>query len=620
MKKLLIFSLFSALFVSCLKEEDDKFSQSASERLEAAVAEAKTALQSAANGWHMEIYPAADCIYGGYNVFLKFNADGTVVAASENFAASQTATSYYTVEGESGAVLSFDTYNEIFHFYSSPSTGAEQGIGTANGGLEGDSDFVVMEASPEFIKLKGRKSGNYAYMYPLETSDWTTEMQAYIDAGGNMDVNCTTCTVDGVEYPVTKQSSLNNFTSRVFTIAYTPEGEDAEVQEIDAPYVCTKTGIRFYEPVTIGSKTVSEMTFKEDYYFENEDGSVRISGAEPIRSDNQFTIEISDLTYSSVTVSVTPTIDDEYYQWAVFPKSSIAAMSDKSIMRALVDELNMYLEYGYGASTILSELAYIGPSTGTFADQLSPETEYVAVAFGLALLEDGSAFTSTTDLFKKEFTSAEMPELDENYAAWLGTWEVTSTTSEVTKTPQTMNVTIDVKIPNLSYSITGLGITTLRNIYPIVADYDSETGGFSISNGQEVGVTGNYDITYICLVRYNGSYTIVTGDYIGMDAEMGADKTTAVLAGRSVTITGGITLPIIGMDFFALSGTSYARFYADDGYTDFDYATGPFTMSKVGTRAVAAQPQPQAHVLRAKSWTSATSVPVAGTATSVSVE
>lgn len=617
MKKLLIFSLFSALFVSCLKEEDDKFSQSASERLEAAVAEAKTALQSAANGWHMEIYPAADCIYGGYNVFLKFNADGTVVAASENFAASQTATSYYTVEGESGAVLSFDTYNDIFHFYSSPSTGAEQGIGTANGGLEGDSDFVVMEASPEFIKLKGRKSGNYAYMYPLETSDWTTEMQAYIDAGGNMDVNCTTCTVDGVEYPVTRQSSLNNFTSRVFTIAYTPEGEDAEVQEIDAPYVCTKTGIRFYEPVTIGSKTVSEMTFKEDYYFETEDGSVRISGAAPIRSDNQFTIEISDLTFSSVTVSVTPTIDDEYYQWAVFPKSSIATMSDKAIMRALVDELNMYLEYGYGASTILSQLAFIGPSMGTFTDQLSPETEYVAAAFGLALLEDGSAFTATTDLFKKEFTSAEMPELDENYAAWLGTWEVTSTSSEVTQSPLTFTVDISVKIPNSSLNVNGWTISILRDYsdYPAVADWDAESGMITFANQQSLGADGDYTVTFVGRAPYQGSYTILTGDYIAMGGMLGADKTTATIVGNDLG-----SWQICGMEYFAVIGNSFYIYNPASGFTSRDFPVGPFSLRKVGTRAVAAQPQPQAHVLRAKSWKSATSVPVAGVATTVSAE
>ena len=98
----------------------------------------------------------------------------------------------------------------------------------------------------------------------------------------------------------------------------------------------------------------------------------------------------------------------------------------------------------------------MGPSEGTFEDQLSPETDYVAVAFGLAVLEDGSAFTSTTDLFKKEFTSDEMPPLEEDYAAWIGTWEVTSTTSEKTQSPLTFMVTFSVKVPNNTLNMTGL--------------------------------------------------------------------------------------------------------------------------------------------------------------------
>lgn len=614
MKKLLIFSLLSTLFVSCLMEDEDKFSQSASERLESAVEEATTALQSAANGWRMELYPEGNRIYGGYNVFLKFNADGTVVAASEHFDASQTATSYYTVEGESGAVLSFDTYNDIFHFYSSPSTGAEQGIGTANGGLEGDSDFVVMEASNEFIKLKGRKTNNYAYLYPMESGDWATEMQAYINAASDMEVNCKTCTVDGVEYPVTMRMSVNNFTARVFTIAYTPEGEDAETQEITAPYVCTKTGIHFYEPLTIGNKTVSEMTFKEDYYFENEDGSVRISAAEPIRSNIQFTIDISDLTYSSVTVNVTPTIDDEYYYWAVFPKSSIAAMSDKAIMRMLVDELNMYLDYGFSPDVVLSSLAYMGPTGGTFENQLSPETEYVVGAFGLAVLEDGSAFTSTTDLFKKEFTSAEMPPLEESYAAWVGTWEVTSATSEKTLSPLSFTVTFSVKVPNSTLDMTGLSITTLRSSYSVVADYDSETGMITIDNQQKVGVTGNYDIKYVSRVPYNGSYTILTGEYIGMGGILNPGNTTATMVGNKLSSG----WEIYGMDFFALSGTSYAQFYADSGYTDFDYAFGPFSMRKIETRA--AVEQPASAPLRLKTWKPGTLAHTSEVATAVAAE
>ena len=77
----------------------------------------------------MELYPEGERIYGGYTLFLKFNTDNTVVASSENFAAGKTESSDDSVVAESGPVLAaFDTNNDIIHFYSSPTTGAELGV------------------------------------------------------------------------------------------------------------------------------------------------------------------------------------------------------------------------------------------------------------------------------------------------------------------------------------------------------------------------------------------------------------------------------------------------------------------------------------------------------------
>ena len=203
MKKILILLALPLLFNSCLKDDEDKFSKSATERIEEAVKEAITVLQGAENGWRMELYPEGERIYGGYTLFLKFNTDNTVVASSENFAAGKTESSYYSVVAESGPVLAFDTNNDIIHFYSSPTTGAELGIGTSNGGLEGDSDFIVMEASADFVKLKGRKTNNYAYLYPIEAGvNWKTELQSYQDAAAKMDLIYTRCVDDGVTYPI----------------------------------------------------------------------------------------------------------------------------------------------------------------------------------------------------------------------------------------------------------------------------------------------------------------------------------------------------------------------------------------------------------------------------------
>lgn len=196
MKRLLILLGLPLVLSSCLLNEEDKFPKSATERMNEAIEQAENVLQGAVNGWRVELYPEKSRIYGGYTMYLKFSSDGKVTAASENFDPAQTDESYYSVEPDNGPMLTFNTYNEIIHFYSDAGTGANQGIGTANGGLEGDSDFIVMEATPECVKLKGRKSGNYIRMYPLDEGvNWADELQAYVDAETEMLLGYTSCIV-----------------------------------------------------------------------------------------------------------------------------------------------------------------------------------------------------------------------------------------------------------------------------------------------------------------------------------------------------------------------------------------------------------------------------------------
>ena len=77
MKRTTIISFLALplLCTSCLFDEEDLFDKTASERIEAAKVEAKAALESAPNGWHVRYFPSATQEFGGYNVFFKF-ADG----------------------------------------------------------------------------------------------------------------------------------------------------------------------------------------------------------------------------------------------------------------------------------------------------------------------------------------------------------------------------------------------------------------------------------------------------------------------------------------------------------------------------------------------------------------
>lgn len=585
MKKLLILLALPLLFNSCLKDDEDKFPKSASERLEAAVNEAIAVLQGAENGWRMELYPENERIYGGYTLFLKFNPDNSVVASSEYFGANNTKTSYYSIVAESGPVLAFDTHNEIIHFYSSPTTGAELGIGTSNGGLEGDFDFVVMEATADHVKLKGRKTNNYAYLYPLEAGvSWKSEMQSYVDASDDMGLIYTRCVIDGTTYPIDPETMLNNFTSRVFRISYTPSevGEDGSVASselIKAPYICTKTGIKFYSPLTIAGKTITEMTFKENYYLENEDGSVRIYSPTPIHSNNKVTIGVSGITFSSATISLTPTVNSDYYYFAIYEKSAIANMNDKGLARSIMSELNTM-----EPDEVLSNYCVKGAGSYPFEDQFTPETEYVVVALGVAVSE--GILLGTTDIFKKEFTTAEMPPLNDDYSAWLGTWTVNSTSSEKTDSQLSFDVKIGVKVPNKTYTITGWSIASLRNSYSGIGTLTSD-GKMTFAGQQTIEtLPDGRKFTWICRFVYSEGYNIITGVDTAMTLTLDAGNNTAKGIGYSATHPQLGEWQVTTMEYFLLAATggSYWPYGPASGFTEGDYPIGPYTLTKKSSK------------------------------------
>ena len=49
---------------------------------------------------------------------IYFEKNGKVSVSSDVYEATDVATSLYSVKQSAGVMLSFDTYNEIFHFYS----------------------------------------------------------------------------------------------------------------------------------------------------------------------------------------------------------------------------------------------------------------------------------------------------------------------------------------------------------------------------------------------------------------------------------------------------------------------------------------------------------------------
>lgn len=250
MKKIYyLFCLVAVMMASaCTHEEEDLFDSSSADRADAAIKAYTDVLTGAENGWIMEYYPEVQQKYGGYNTLVKFTADGKVTVSSDIYDAADAVTSLYSVKQSAGVMLSFDTYNQIFHFYSDPDD--PSGLGGPGYGMEGDYDFLILEATQEKVVLKGKKSGNVAVMTPISGSweEYITEIQEMESA---MFSNKFTMTVGGMEIFVSRSQ-------RALSLTYEVDGETVSKK---VSYIVTPTGMKFYAPVSVNGIEFSDLIY-----------------------------------------------------------------------------------------------------------------------------------------------------------------------------------------------------------------------------------------------------------------------------------------------------------------------------------------------------------------------
>jgi hypothetical protein len=254
-KFLLIVLLAAAALQACIKDEEKVFDDSAAERMSAAIGTYKAVLNAAPNGWLVEYYPELDRSMGGYYFIWKFDANGTVVIAGEqataNYAAGDTLRSYYDVIANRGAVLSFNTYNEVFHYFSEPSYSDLDGYG-------GDYEFVIREVTPGKVVMTGKKHGNRIEMTPYtggDASTWADYLTQFqlLDRemlAANYTVNVNDTAAAGFNMVTRK--------NRTFQFKYKNPDNNRIV-----PYIPTPTGIKTYEPLTVDGETAQYFTFNE---------------------------------------------------------------------------------------------------------------------------------------------------------------------------------------------------------------------------------------------------------------------------------------------------------------------------------------------------------------------
>jgi hypothetical protein len=236
------------LFTSCTPEVEDTFGESAANRVAASQSRYYDILEAQTNGWALDFYPS-DRIEGGVAYTARFK-DGRVTMSCEqditNTVVSTTYTvgtpvsSAYRIFCETGVILTFDTYNPLFHYWSQPFQKHAKGY-------QSDYEFTFVSASADSVVLRGKKYGNMLRMYPLKESATSYISKVAFMHATLQPISRKRVVADGKVLPITMAYNL-------FT--YEHQGSRRSV-----PFIHTPEGIRFYEPVFLNGVAVSQLAY-----------------------------------------------------------------------------------------------------------------------------------------------------------------------------------------------------------------------------------------------------------------------------------------------------------------------------------------------------------------------
>lgn len=261
---------------SCTPTVENVFDKSSSQRIADYYNEIDQILKSSKAGWRVEYY--ASTTYGGYNMFCKFEGENVTFASEKvgkghkaGVDASGTllrATSHYKMEQSMGAVISFDTYNPILHYYSEPKNAD---YGTDDEGMNGDFEFRIRSASKDSVVLVGKKHNSVVRMYPIEQG---TTWEDYYNK-----MKATEKLMSARTYYLFKngedQKMIINTSYRRLVFKY--KNEEGLPTLSAAPFIITADGYKFYRPFTVNGITIEAlMKGDEGVYKATNDNNVWI--------------------------------------------------------------------------------------------------------------------------------------------------------------------------------------------------------------------------------------------------------------------------------------------------------------------------------------------------------
>ncbi len=182
MKRIFVYMMLVAAAFSvqsCLHDDDEVFSESAAVRMQKSVSETKALLESSPAGWVMHYYAGEEYTGVGCTFLMRFQ-NGKAYVSGDIAPVDMVSSSDYDVVTDQGPVLTFNTYNEIFHYLAQP-------MQKPVDGMQGDFEFVVMKTEADKIYLTGKKWGNKMVLERLpEGTDWEAYLTDAVAFDNNM--------------------------------------------------------------------------------------------------------------------------------------------------------------------------------------------------------------------------------------------------------------------------------------------------------------------------------------------------------------------------------------------------------------------------------------------------
>lgn len=288
--------VFAVLFSSCKNEVDDIFDKSAADRMSESISSYTDLLTSNGGTWAMEYF--SNSTTPGFVFLLKFESNGEVTISANYNAENRTEydsdTSHWRVIGDNGPVLSFDTYNDVLHFFSDPN------YSPRGRGFEGDYEFNLMGYENDTIKLNGKKNGANIVMYRMPE---TIDAADYF--GKLFDMQANTTTVYFKQHRLIGSNGKEYMVRNVGTqvVSFYPRLGDEISQTVDANAIVTLDGFYFQNPVDLIDPDGGH-TLKVQHFVRQEDGSFLCS---------------DDGVSRIVSIDFPMMLNDVFYSWRVDP-------------------------------------------------------------------------------------------------------------------------------------------------------------------------------------------------------------------------------------------------------------------------------------------------------------